>query len=701
MQTTTAPFRPPPQDGVAPRVQPTATDSNPLTLLYFTQPTNAEGHQLHAGIVSQLQASPKWAGIVSEWTAVQWAQRVSVHIAITKSDADRQLAGEYDGVHLVRSNFPYNPNSPDTCRLILSVVYKGKPSHHTLVRADEGGEFALSVSLMAKIQTGEKSLAGVLQSFRKPREKWPVGLTYLIPPTGGHRLSTSVGRPPEPDPPVHTGVTKAEAEALLSFASDGVHLVRSKSTVCAAENAEGPRKLVLSVVYRGKPTHHPMVQPSPGADFTVNKLPTGHATLAGVLRYYREVRHKWPVPLTVLIPPRSIGTAGGEVDGGSGGATLAGAPPPGARVPATILASVPTAGHALPVGDTQPQDEPGSPPTNAPLISDLCAANLDQSPAVDESDGQPSIPSHVGTENTPVQITITGTPGEVLASTDNAPPGRPATEGGIADVTSDTETPTGSAPSDTNATVPSAAEERRKRREVMAAKLERCQSETSEPANPATVVGPPLTSRTGAECAVEGVEVIATLPSDRVLTAGDSTTLDRSAHVTANGEATVLPAPRSPVTFEPAISDGMAGTEAQFHLTSTLDPDDLSGSSGASTHAVPQSQPMANAVALSDAGHAVDRAVGDSGVPACSSCDDAHNPRNAETVDAPDDIGACGVTVPAGISASNLTPDTDTASDLTARKPSLSVTSAKKFTEKRELPKPRVMLPNPTPQPPP
>eukprot|EP00035_Acanthoeca_spectabilis_P017724 m.373536 g.373536 ORF g.373536 m.373536 type:complete len:792 (-) comp16690_c0_seq26:7356-9731(-) len=269
------------------------------TILFFSMPTDAEGARLFYGVSTQLKKSPSWAGVAGEWDLVDWAQRLSVHVALTKREAENLLAGERDGVYLVRSNFPYDWESTDSCRLVLSVVYNRKATHHSLVKSEIGGEFKLGKEL-----TGFTSLKEVLIYYREARPKWPVALTYLVPVrVGVQPLDKPSALVPIEEPAVHVGISKADAEKLLAFATDGVHLVRTR------DESTPQTKFILSVVYKGKPTHHPLVRPSEGEMFTLNKLPTGHNTLGGVLAQYREVQHKWPVPLTVLIPPLPTSTS--------------------------------------------------------------------------------------------------------------------------------------------------------------------------------------------------------------------------------------------------------------------------------------------------------------------------------------------------------------------------------------------------------
>jgi hypothetical protein len=72
--------------------------------------------------------------------------------------------------------------------------------------------------------------------------------------------------------------------------SDGNFLVRSKGG--------SETDFILSVVYKGAPTHHVLAREGVGEIFALNKNPTGETTIAGVVEKYRTKQPKWPVPLT-------------------------------------------------------------------------------------------------------------------------------------------------------------------------------------------------------------------------------------------------------------------------------------------------------------------------------------------------------------------------------------------------------------------
>ena len=73
---------------------------------------------------------------------------------------------------------------------------------------------------------------------------------------------------------LHEGIKKAEAEELLTALGldDGNFLIRGSA-----------EKRVMSVVYKGKPTHHLVVtDPDAGGNFVINKKPFDANTLEAV-----------------------------------------------------------------------------------------------------------------------------------------------------------------------------------------------------------------------------------------------------------------------------------------------------------------------------------------------------------------------------------------------------------------------------------
>ena len=92
------------------------------------------------------------------------------HGPIKKDKADELLLA--NGGKTKTGKFLFRQKGSSTNDFILSVIYKGAGTHHTVVRSGEGEEFALN-----KTPTGQTSLAELAVWLEAKRPKWPVPLT--------------------------------------------------------------------------------------------------------------------------------------------------------------------------------------------------------------------------------------------------------------------------------------------------------------------------------------------------------------------------------------------------------------------------------------------------------------------------------------------------------------------------------------------
>jgi hypothetical protein len=164
-----------------------------------------------------------------------------------------------DGSYLFRSK------GSSTTEYILSVVYKGAPTHHALVRADDGEEFSLN-----KQPTGTYTLDELVEKYASKQPKWPVALTSGVPNEaeagggggggGGDAKGSGGGEHAGNDNPdtdwLHEKIKKADADALLladgGAGNSGKFLIRRKGA--------SQHEFVLGVIYKGAPTHHTLVR---------------------------------------------------------------------------------------------------------------------------------------------------------------------------------------------------------------------------------------------------------------------------------------------------------------------------------------------------------------------------------------------------------------------------------------------------------
>jgi len=170
----------------------------------------------------------------------------------------------------------------------------------------------------------------VLEKYRSKQPKWPVPLTDGIkgPATGkkkpAKKASASKAAAPaasaaaedeyieieeeeevdvevevEIEDPMssyyHGPIPKAGAETKLEaddgFETTGKFLFRQKGS--------NENKFILSVVYKGKPTHHAVERESEGEPFAVNKKDTGKTTLVELVKLLskKQPKIKWPIAL--------------------------------------------------------------------------------------------------------------------------------------------------------------------------------------------------------------------------------------------------------------------------------------------------------------------------------------------------------------------------------------------------------------------
>lgn len=205
-------------------------------------------------------------------------------------------------------------------------MYKGRPTQHLVTKNDSG------FMTVNKKQYGEsKTIRTLVSSLSKkaPPAGWPVRLCEGVGPDGSvfavpiktgsvrknsesdnsnNRNSTaSIASTPEKDlsskesdgtPWLHDTMSNEEANAKLSGRSDdGYFLVRNYNV--------SSKQYALTVVYKGKPTHH-LVKAPDDSSSVVNGKSTDVVGIAATVRFLREKRPWWPVPLTDYVPSESI-----------------------------------------------------------------------------------------------------------------------------------------------------------------------------------------------------------------------------------------------------------------------------------------------------------------------------------------------------------------------------------------------------------
>lgn len=95
---------------------------------------------------------------------------------------------------------------------------------------------------------------------------------------------------------LHPQATKASADTLLrQEETKGRFLLRYRTP-------GDTRGIIVSVSYKGLPTHHLLIRDKIGAVFRLNRQTLPVTTLPALVRHLQEKRTYWPVKLTVGIP---------------------------------------------------------------------------------------------------------------------------------------------------------------------------------------------------------------------------------------------------------------------------------------------------------------------------------------------------------------------------------------------------------------
>jgi len=172
----------------------------------------------------------------------------------------------------------------DDGEYVLCVVYKGKPTHHLITT--NGG-----VKVNKKSYGGATTLEELVDVLSKPGVAgWPVQL--IVP--GGAEAGTPRGSSSGNRPWLHPRMSTEDATGLLKEHNDepGFFLIRQHTS---------PTEFVISVIYKGKATHHLCVA-NPDEESTINKKSTGVKGIEATINKIKNRQPFWPVPLTNFVP---------------------------------------------------------------------------------------------------------------------------------------------------------------------------------------------------------------------------------------------------------------------------------------------------------------------------------------------------------------------------------------------------------------
>eukprot|EP00729_Bicosta_minor_P001655 gene1655-30860_t len=222
-----------------------------------------------------------------------------LHPAISNSDAAAILgAGVPPGKYLLRKR----PGSATD--YVLSVTFGGKVTHHK-ISPNASGDLCVNGKSYGN---AAKTLDDFIPQLAAdpPPAGWPVRLEQAFPPATGGAGGGAGGGAPEDIKNikawVHDAMSNAKSEALFKAAStsgEGVFMVRRRGT-------EFPKGFVLSVVYKGKPSHH-LIHVAPEKSKINKATLKGASSVHDVIRALRKKHKFWPVALKDAILPDIAG----------------------------------------------------------------------------------------------------------------------------------------------------------------------------------------------------------------------------------------------------------------------------------------------------------------------------------------------------------------------------------------------------------
>eukprot|EP00049_Salpingoeca_infusionum_P008471 m.139684 g.139684 ORF g.139684 m.139684 type:complete len:1260 (-) comp14026_c0_seq2:430-4209(-) len=205
--------------------------------------------------------------------------------SIDKSQAEVLLNGKQDGAFLFRAR------GGGASGFIISVVYKGKPTHHLAVKPEGQSSFVVNKKSYGTAETVEQ-LAELLAT---KGTGWPAPLTQGID-VNGNAVSSAISSANGDDDDghdvvqVHPNMTTAQAKETLDgmpSPTNGDFFISKRSET----------EFVLAVRYKGKPTVHKLIASSDGT-FKVNSSVLANcSTLEQVVAHLRTAHSYWPVPL--------------------------------------------------------------------------------------------------------------------------------------------------------------------------------------------------------------------------------------------------------------------------------------------------------------------------------------------------------------------------------------------------------------------
>lgn len=262
-----------------------------------------------------------------------------IYGALPKAKAEELLTTHNNGANAA-GTFLFRKKGTDLTgnSMVLSVIYKGTPTHHLMTREAKGGDWTVNKHT-CEGATNVKQVAALL---RKKMPWWPVPLVHPVMKGGTTDDSSGGGETKKPKKstssdaggdvgssgdgeakkPKKSGAksptwlrkdltTKAAAQAAIEEhchgdvdGKDGVFVVWPKP------NSSGSA-YVVSVVFKSKVSHHVAMETDEGT-WAINKKPCGtSSSILALVKFLGKKRPFWPVPLSHGIGSTKQGVRGG------------------------------------------------------------------------------------------------------------------------------------------------------------------------------------------------------------------------------------------------------------------------------------------------------------------------------------------------------------------------------------------------------
>ena len=231
-----------------------------------------------------------------------------LHGQITKEEAASKVmaSGGVDGTYLVWLKDPPSAYA-------LTVVYKGKASHHMVQQPNGSDTWQINKKAY---NSAHKDLQKFVEMFQSPLKGWPVLLSTPVLAESAARPTPAPAEKEKANPPTlskkpstqkassskaglewlhgNLGKEEAQSKVMASGGVDGTYLVWSKNP---------PKQYVLTVVFRGKASHHLIEKPPRSDTWQINKKPynSSHKDLQEFVEMFQSPVKGWPVPLAIPI----------------------------------------------------------------------------------------------------------------------------------------------------------------------------------------------------------------------------------------------------------------------------------------------------------------------------------------------------------------------------------------------------------------